>query len=158
MTSLLQRQSVPCPYGLARKYLESELTGEADNLFVQWTLHVEPVPGAFELSKEVDVTVTRGHDPLHFDQPWNLEWTPHAGGPYPAFTGTLTVRADEDWNAARLELIGSYDPPFGPAGKLFDAIAGTRIARATAKTLLTDISRRVLARYGECEARKAIPA
>jgi len=157
MTSLLQRQTVPCPYGMARKFLEIELVGGADEPSVRWTLRIGPVPGAFELAKDVDVTVTRGHDPLHFDQPWNLEWTPHAGGPYPSFSGTLTVRADEDWNAARLELIGSYDPPFGPAGLIFDAIAGTRIARATAKTLLADISRRLLARYGASEARK-VPA
>jgi len=39
----------------------------------------------------------------------------------------------------RVELDGAYVPPFGPAGQLFDATIGRRIAQATAREFLKDL-------------------
>jgi hypothetical protein len=70
----------------------------------------------------------------------NVEWKPKDGGPYPAFAGSLSI-ADEGLGWSRIELAGKYDPPFGLAGAAFDAIAGHRIAQATAAELLAEFKR-----------------
>lgn len=153
MNSIVQRHPIACPYGSAQRLLESELTsGEGHRL--TWTLHLRSKPETIAMSKDVDVVVSRALDPTHFYQPWNITWTPHDGGPYPTFKGTLTVRADEDWSGAKLELIGSYQPPFGVAGEMFDAVLGSRIAAATARILLDEIGDRLVARYRDEERAK----
>ena len=155
MTNLFQRRFLPCPYGLAQKYLRGELAGDSP----EWQLHVTaPKSGIrlpFDLSKAVDVTVRAAADPMHFDRPWQVTWAPHGGGPYPTFDGTLTVRADENWDVAALELSGTYDPPMGIAGKVFDAVVGARLAAATAKELLAHLGRSIEERYRHDEDAKA---
>ena len=41
----------------------------------------------------------------------------------------------------RLDLDGAYSPPLGPAGALFDAVLGKRIAQATVGDLLLRLRR-----------------
>jgi hypothetical protein len=106
--------------------------------------------------KEVDVTYGRGEDPMHFDQVWIVKWTPHGGGAYPTFTGTLTVRADEDYTGCILEISGEYEPPLGVLGLAFDAIVGSRLAAGTASELLGSIGERLIERYRENEASKKV--
>jgi hypothetical protein len=67
-----------------------------------------------------------------------ITWSPHDGGLYPVFHGTLSVE-DVTGNYCRLDLDGKYAPPFGLAGAVFDAVAGHSIAVATARELLDDI-------------------
>jgi hypothetical protein len=157
MTHILQRQFLTCPYGLAKSYLDSEFGGVAGHELL-WHLRA-PGPstsadGPLDLEKDVDVTIRRGEDPMHFDEPWNVTWSPHGGGPFPTFEGTLTVRADESWNVAVLELSGSYKPPLGFAGVAFDALLGARLAAATAKALLAEIGRQLEGHYHRDEAAK----
>jgi|SRR5665213_2065186 len=154
MTSIAERHFVSCPYGLAKSFVASELfpTGEGQ---LEWILHVAPPKlKGIDLSKDVDVSVSRAIDPMHFDEPWNLTWAPHGGGPFPTFSGTLTVRADEDWNVSALEIKGSYEPPLGPAGMAFDRLLGSRLAELTAKALLAQIGDRLIAHYRATEAAK----
>jgi hypothetical protein len=106
--------------------------------------------------KEVDVTYGRGVDPMHFDQVWTMTWKPHGGGPYPTFTGALTVRSDEDYTGCILELTGEYEPPMGALGVAFDAIVGSRLAAGTASELLRVIGERLIERYRENEASKKV--
>lgn len=156
MTSISQRHFIKCPYGLAKSFLETELA-VAEGGHLEWRLHVAPASShGVDLSKDVDVVVTRAVDSMHFDQPWKVRWTPHGGGPYPSFTGDLTVRADEDWDVAALELSGSYEPPLGIVGKAFDALLGSRLAVTTAEALLTEIGDRLIRRYtAQEDAKKA---
>jgi hypothetical protein len=67
-----------------------------------------------------------------------IAWSPHDGGPYPTFRGTLSA---EEGGATfcRLDLDGGYEPPFGVAGVMFDAVVGHRIAVAAARALLDEI-------------------
>jgi hypothetical protein len=74
----------------------------------------------------------------------DVSWTPKDGGPYPSFSGTLTV-AEDATGWSRIELDGSYRPPFGIAGVAFDAAVGQRIAQSTAAELLVEIKRLLLA-------------
>ncbi len=74
----------------------------------------------------------------------DVSWAPKDGGPYPAFAGTLSV-AEDATGWSRIELDGSYKPPFGIAGAAFDAAVGHRIAQSTAAELLAEIKRILVA-------------
>lgn len=91
------------------------------------------------VKKNVLVSYDRGQDPLKFDEPWLVHWTPEDGGPYPDFDGALTVRADESYRRAILELRGEYRPPLGTFGQAFDLVIGAKIAAGTARVLLGEI-------------------
>jgi hypothetical protein len=70
----------------------------------------------------------RAHDQLE------ISWT--AGTRFfPDFRGTLQLRI-ASVEETRLTLEGTYRPPFGAAGRVFDALLGRRIARATMRDLL----------------------
>lgn len=159
MSILFERLLVACPYSLARGYVSESLQGLATSGQPQ-TVRLEVPFGPSEdspgMAKEVLITYSPGHDPRHFDQPWRLSWTPVGGGPYPDFEGTLTVRADEEYSACELELQGAYDPPLGAAGKVFDAVVGSRIAVATAREFLRRLARAIESRYAREESEKAV--
>jgi len=75
----------------------------------------------------------------------DVSWAPKDGGPYPTFTGTLSVAQDAvGWS--RVEIDGTYRPPFGLAGAVFDAAVGHRIAQGTATELLAEFKRLLLAK------------
>ena len=155
MTHIYERIFLKCPYIRAREYLRDSLEAAVDGKTVQSLPLTAPlafVPGTLE--KNVLVRYERGKDPLHFDEPWDVYWTPEGGGPYPDFAGTLTVRADESYRAAVLELQGDYVPPFGTVGRAFDMVLGAKIASATAKDLLRQIARVMEERYLSEEAAK----
>jgi len=67
----------------------------------------------------------------------SLRWKPQGDGPYPTFTGSLTIHPVS--GETELELKGEYEPPFGALGIAFDALAGNRAARATAHALLGEL-------------------
>lgn len=163
MSSLLQRYYLRCPYQRARTYLESSLralatSGQPQLVSLRVPINVGANDSGAGLEKDVIVTFGEGADPLHFDQPWTVTWTPHGGGPYPDFDGTLTVRADEDYTSSVLELRGRYEPPLGAAGAAFDAVLGSRIASATAREFLRRLAGDIEAHYRADEAAKGTPA
>jgi hypothetical protein len=153
-SQLNERYVVQCPYHLAQRYLDYFLreparTRKPDVVTLRVPMAIS------ELTKNVEVTFALGSDPMHFDHPWRLHWTPEGGGPYPDFDGELTVRADEDYTSAILELVGEYRPPGGAIGRAFDRVAGQRIASATAQALLREIGDGMVAEYRRDEAAKA---
>ena len=153
MSELLERRYCRCPYHLARRYLAeavrgSAKSGQADHLILRLA-----VPGG-ELVKDVVVTFGKSADPMHFDEPWHIHWRPQAG-PYPEFDGQLTVRSDESYETALLELRGSYRPPGGAIGAAFDWAVGSRIASSTAQALLERLGSQMESRYTSDEAAKA---
>ena len=158
MTTLLQRYYLHCPYGRARIHLDTVLrdlatTGEQQVIRLRVPIDLNG-SSSTGLQKDVIVQYGKGTDPLHFDQPWTVRWTPHEGGPYPDFDGTLTVRADEDFNSCILELQGNYEPPLGFVGAAFDAVLGSRIASATAREFLRRIGRDIETSYRNEEHEK----
>lgn len=68
----------------------------------------------------------------------DIQWGPHDGGPYPVFKGMLSVE-ETGPNVCRIDLEGSYEPPLGIAGAVFDAVVGHRIAVAGVRQLLDEI-------------------
>ena len=148
-TRVYERHTTNCPYVRAREYLHGALQGVVER---QRTMTLSLKAGTLE--KPVLVTYERGEDPMRFDEPWLVHWTPKGGGPYPDFDGELIVRADESYRSAILELRGEYVPPLGTFGRAFDLLLGSRIAAATARTLLQQIARLMETRYCDEEASK----
>lgn len=140
MTKLTSREFVACPYPAAEAYLDEELRANGDRPL---TLHVLPegLTGV-DLAKAVDATVAPGDAP----GAWSVTWRPHGGGPFPTFRGELRLVLDGEMETPVLELTGEYEPPFGVAGKIFDAVAGSRVAAATGKALLIDVADRIIER------------
>jgi hypothetical protein len=158
MSNLYQRRYLNCPYARAKELLAQTLAAAAtsgDAKLLQ--LRLQLAEGA-SLSKEVVVTVAPGADPMHFDQPWRVQWVPTTGGLYPSFSGTLTVRADENYETSILEVAGGYEPPLGAVGAAFDSVIGSRIAHATARELLRSIGSRMEEQYRAEEAGKPAAA
>lgn len=156
MTHIYERHFLRCPYVRAREYLREALQNAADGKSVQslpLRVPLPLVPGG-TLQKSVLVRYERGKDPLHFDEPWNVYWTPEGGGPYPDFSGELAVRADESYRTAVLEISGDYAPPLGAMGRAFDMVLGAKIASSTAKLLLQQIAAPMEERYQVEEAAK----
>ncbi len=155
MSQLSEHRIVQCPYHLAQRYLGDEVrdlatSGKQSHL----TLNIS-VPG-LELVKGVLATIGPSVDPMHYDEPWHIHWKPQAG-PYPEFDGELTVRADEAYESARIELTGSYRPLGGALGAAFDWAAGSRIASATARALLARLGDEMKSRYEADEQAKQRP-
>lgn len=156
MTHVYERIFLKCPYVRAREYLRDSLetaSQEHSTQILPLTAPLAFVPGTLE--KNVLVRYERGQDPMHFDEPWKVFWSPEGGGPYPDFAGELTVRADESYKGAVLELHGDYAPPLGTVGKAFDMVIGARIASSTARALLNHIGSAMEERYRKEEAAKS---
>jgi hypothetical protein len=152
MSELLERRVVRCPYHLAQRYLAQSIGSRAASQAPGPLTLTLSLPGA-ELVKEVVVAYGAAVDPMHFDEPWRIHWKPQAG-PYPEFDGELTVRADETYESALLELKGSYRPPGGALGAAFDWAVGGRIAAATAQALLDRLGQEMETRYASDERAK----
>jgi hypothetical protein len=132
------RRIADCPPAIAPEYTAQLLRG-----FEQTGLetHVRaPLPG-FALGRRVrlrfgmhvdDTGAQRDRTVIRFrwwaDTPW-----------LPDLAGSLHFRIESP-DRTLLILEGRYTPPFGPAGMLFDMLAGRQIARATAREVLARIA------------------
>ncbi len=110
-----------------------------------------------ELQRGVAATFERVGPASGWNDTVHVKWRPEGGGPFPDFDGTLKIVADEDYNACWLALDGTYVPPGGIAGRLFDAAVGTRIAHATGRRLLEQIKAEVEATFAREEREKSRP-
>jgi hypothetical protein len=151
MTHVYECITLRCPYARARKYLRESLEPAARMNTTQSLALPATRPGT--PAKTMLVRYEQGRDPMQFDEPWRVFWTPQGGGPYPDFGGELIVRADQSCPGAVLELHGDYRPPTGIVGKAFDTLMGARLTAATARTLLKHIATQVEGRFdGEAPA------
>jgi hypothetical protein len=148
MTTLHESLRIQCPYVRARQQLHDGLVQLAESGVPQ-TLELNAAFPAtnIELAKNVRVSYAKAVDPMHFDEPFHVRWTPEAGGIYPSFDGQLTVRADWGYDSSILELDGEYTPPLSAAGRIFDAALGRTIAATTAQRLLAKIAAEMMACY-----------
>ncbi len=99
------------------------------------------------LTLERDVTVRVEYVAQPEDEPavLNIAWEPDAGL-FPSFEGTLHAKPAGK-NACTLTIGGTYDAPGGPAGQLFDAVVGVRIAHGTLDHLLARLRDAIEADY-----------
>lgn len=94
-------------------------------------------------SAEVDVRYSLLYDWTSVYPPRGgmaFAWRPGWRG-FPAFGATLTVRPTG--NDTDLVLEGSYEPPGGVLGRLFDRVVGRRLAARTMDALLDELAQHV---------------
>ena len=128
---------VRCPFSVAHDYAEDFLRDAAGGV----ELHVPvrdfaPTRGG-HLRQRVRLVAERlpdEHEHGRIHDALEIHWI--AGTRFfPEFRGVLRLRI-ESVEATRLTLKGTYQPPFGAPGRVFDLIVGRRIARATLSDLL----------------------
>lgn len=132
MTTVRVTRFVNCPFSAVIEFAEETLRGRGDIMLSP----APPLRQHAHLDSQLaeDLTDTsRKHDALL------LAWKPSLARLFPDFHGALTVRPKG--RGAWLRIQGSYEPPFGVAGRIFDALAGRLIAQLTLMRLLRDIAR-----------------
>jgi hypothetical protein len=119
-----------CPFSAAMEFAQRSLKERG-------RIQVSPVSAVAENVSHVTKLVDDGTDTARLHDALLLAWIPEHNAALPDFRGVLTVRPKDRGVSMRLQ--GRYDPPFGLAGKLFDAVAGHRIAAATMQRLLDQL-------------------
>jgi len=128
---------VRCPFSVAHDYAEDFFASAGQGVELHVPLRdIAPTRGG-HLRKHVRLVAQRmpdEHEPGRAHDAMEIDW---AAGTrfFPDFHGALRLRI-ESVEETRLTLEGTYQPPFGPFGLVFDKLAGRRIARATMRDLL----------------------
>lgn len=154
MTKVRDAVLVRCPVRSAPGYLLDyfKRQGDGQTSAVTLTLHLQIVDKTID--REVVATLTKPTGTWPKTQ-FEFTWGPKTGGAYPVFSGHLDIE-DDGSGYCRLVLTGSYDPPYGIAGKAFDAAFGKRIAVATVRELLAALKNELEEAYHiEFEREKA---
>lgn len=135
MTRVEERRLVHAPLASAARFLKAFVAANAapGGEGARVVLHV----GGF--SEPAIVTLRPVHRDGDMEPRFGVHWEAEGGGAFPVFYGELIVEADEDYNAFVLAVDGTYEPPGGLAGKVFDAIVGERLAAETTRNLLETI-------------------
>ena len=160
MTSKLRQMTlVSCPTAQAAKRVEAFLTQsgvvKGHVARIPFGFDLMPVEGAggVHVQRAVSLDITMDSKPGNVDATFNVDWKASGGGPYPSFHGELAIE-NEDYDSFWLELRGTYQPPFGFLGSVFDAIAGRRIAAQSARELLAKMASSIEAGFQADEAAK----
>ncbi len=150
---------VRCPFSVAHDYAEDFFAGGARGVELHVPLRdIAPTRGG-QLRKRVRLVAERrpdehetgrAHDALQIDWKAGTRF-------FPDFRGALRLRI-ESVETTRLTLEGTYEPPLGPFGRLFDAVIGRRIARATLRDLLARLGEAMEQREDEFRARSGGPS
>jgi hypothetical protein len=135
MTLIVEKDLVHAPLASADRLLQAFFAAHPapDGAGARIVLH------AGDAAQPAIVGLKRVHRPEDMTPRYAIHWEAEGGGLYPNFDGELNVDADEDYNAFWFVLNGSYVPPGGVAGQLFDAAIGRRVAEATARGLLGEM-------------------
>lgn len=159
MSKLKETAIVETPFAQAADMVENYLLKAVD-ADGKLTLHLT-APGAgvnlpgVQLEHSVEVTFDRVSGPNETIV-FRLSWKAIEARIFPVFRGTLTVAEDETYKTCRLILEGTYHPPLGIAGAIFNAVLGSRIAHATAAELLEKLRAFLNAGYQEVERDKRL--
>jgi len=96
------------------------------------------LPNIGEFAKDVVVTLGEpNHESFLTRVP--LQWHVPGSSVFPVFEGFFEIQPEASWQI-QLAIIGDYRPPLGAVGALIDAAAGRKIAEATIRHLLNEIS------------------
>jgi hypothetical protein len=127
-----------CPFSIAMEFAQRSLKESG-------RMQVSPVSAAAESVTHATKVVDDGTDSARLHDALLLAWKPDHGSAFPDFRGVLTVRPKDRGVSMRLQ--GNYEPPFGLAGRLFDRLAGHRIASRTMQRLLDSVIADVEAKW-----------
>lgn len=136
MTTIFEQLPLDQPYEEAKEELARMLRAQ----------HARRTPEIVRFSLTLasakiakDVVLTCDSEPVDARMPWKIAWAPYQGGPFPHFSGDLSVRPDPHGRGV-LVLTGSYMPPLGEFGEAFDHLVGRYIAIATCRQLLLAVA------------------
>ncbi|MDQ6943331.1 MAG: hypothetical protein M3169_12560 [Candidatus Eremiobacteraeota bacterium] len=128
---------VRCPFSVAHDYAEDFFAHAGEGVELHVPLRdLAPTRGG-HLRRRVRLVAQRQrdeHEPGRAHDALEIDWT--AGTRFfPDFRGHLRLRIDSI-ETTLLMLDGTYEPPGGPFGVVFDLLVGRRVARATMRDLL----------------------
>ena len=138
-------RTVLCPFSIAGEYATHFLRGfekpSASQVRVPLITLGIPLPGAlrrrvaFSFSVHYDAigTFRRENEEIHFRWRAGSRWLPDFGG-----TLRFVIASHQE---TLLVLDGTYEPPFGTYGAIFDEVIGRHIAAATASDLLSRVGK-----------------
>jgi hypothetical protein len=136
------KRPVACPVAQAPQFLERFFADYAVDDMAVLALRVPVVlPGLplLMLARDCVVRLSRLHDVGAITASYDVEWAPVAGGPFPRFTGRISLPTAEDNESCFIALDGTYEPPLGVLGEAFDRTIGRAIAESTGRDLLERI-------------------
>ncbi len=158
MSIVKERVYVAAPYTQAREAFERRLGLTAASKRGECTLMLAfPVGEGHEIARAVTATTQRQREGANYISHYLISWDAGRtanGLPTPAFAGSLTLSAGEDYGETVLQLDGAYDPPGGPAGRAFDELLGRRVAHATMHELLNGVGEVLRETHARIEAAK----
>src|SRR5271156_3354802 len=124
MSEVHEYTSVRCPFEAVPKYLEEYFNRHGGRDGVGARVDLMAPLGDVYLERNVIASLVPKHGYPGYDC-FSIGWEPEGGGPYPTFSGSLSV-SPESGAYSRIDLDGSYVPPGGPIGAAFDAALGHR--------------------------------
>lgn len=138
MTQIREKRFVACPFSAALELAEMAVKLRAD-------LYLTPAPPLGERARFAVASILGSSDETRKHDALLIAWRPQTAGIFPDFHGVLTVRPDH--SGVTLQLDGAYDPPCAGLGKVFDVLAGRRIAHRTMCRLLDDFAQDIEGAY-----------
>jgi hypothetical protein len=138
MATLHAQEPIGCPADAASELIEPAIRAISAGETLAVRVPVEPSGSEDGITLEHDVRFRTSHvrDASGLNDLTVITWESGSPIPMPQFSGTITADFDAAGTQPVLVLDGAYDPPGGMAGAAFDALLGSRIARATMHELL----------------------
>ena len=146
MSDIRERRCVQVPFAGAaphfERYIHDVVHDGGGKIILSVVVPIERIgiDRRIETSKVVSVHFSPIRDADPASHRTAISWEPEGGGPFPQFDGTIRLAAGDATDSCCVVLEGSYDPPFGVAGDLFDALVGRHVARMTVRNLLDEIA------------------
>jgi hypothetical protein len=158
MSVIKERVYVAAPYTQAREAFERRLGLAAGEKHGTCSLMLAfPLGEDHEIARAVTATTQRQPDSANYTSHYLISWDAGRtarGVPTPAFAGTLTLSAGQDYGETVLQLVGAYEPPGGIAGRAFDEMVGRRVAHTTLSELLAGVGEVLRESHDRTEAAK----
>ena len=127
MTSIVRAERIAdCPFSIAAEYAANFLERDAGEP-KRFTVRLGTFRRRVTFSSGVHYGVgdgARGQNEIHFAWSARSRWLPN-------LSGVLRL-AIASYRETQIVLAGTYEPPLGPLGRLFDMALGRRLAAATA--------------------------
>ena len=130
MTRVTARCDVDCPFSATTEMIEhlrEDSTQRTVGPFSTLRARVQ----IETMTIRDDTDQTRIHEAIQ------LRWKAPSQMPLPIMNGLITVRPNGPATELRME--GTYEPPFGVFGRLFDLLIGRFLAQRTLKRFLDEL-------------------
>lgn len=130
MTTIFAKCDVHCPFSATIEMIE--------RFHEKGTQHLVGPFSSVRTRVECELVEIRDHtDQTRIHDALTLRWKARARIPVPLMRGLITVRPNGPATELRME--GTYAPPLGLLGRIFDGIIGKHIAQRTVERFLDEL-------------------